>query len=258
MKKYFALCLLPLMALLLVLPGCADSKIETLKKEIAKYNATCPQSLGTLGRIDSVDYDEEGRFIVYNLTVNEDAIEFSDLDGFQERVRPVMPALLSGDDAKKYVELMTDCGVGLKAVYKGSKSGGKVELEIPASEIKEMSENPLSEEESAEMIIKQTVDSNKALCPAAVEEGMTLVDVFDDGSNIVFLCDVDEEIYDMQVLSDNAVEIENEIKSELLGDDMINTTGKYLARANRGIIYRYAGKESGLHIDVTLTPDDFR
>lgn len=39
---------------------------------------------------------------------------------------------------------------------------------------------------------------------------------------------------------------------------MINTTGQYLARANRGIIYRYAGKESGLHIDVTLTPYDFR
>lgn len=258
MKKYFTLCLLPLVALLLVLPGCADSKIETLKKELAKYNATCPQSLGTLGRIDSVDYDEEGRFIVYNLTVNEDAIEFSDLDGFQERVRPVMPALLSGDDAKKYVELMTDCGVGLKAVYKGSKSGGKVELEIPASEIKEMSENPLSEEESAEMIIKQTVDSNKALCPAEIEEGMTLIDVFDDGSNIVFLCDVDEEIYDMQILSDNAAELRNEVKSELLGDQMIHTTGKYLARANRGITYRYAGKESGLHIDVTLTPYDFR
>ena len=108
------------------------------------------------------------------------------------------------------------------------------------------------------MIIKQTIDSNKALCPAEIEEGMTLIDVFDDGSNIVFLCDVDEEIYDMEVLLDNAVEIENEIKSELLGDDMINTTGKYLARADRGIIYRYAGKESGLHIDVTLTPYDFR
>lgn len=47
MKKYFTLCLLTLVALLLVLPGCADSKIETLKKELAKYNATCPQSLGT-------------------------------------------------------------------------------------------------------------------------------------------------------------------------------------------------------------------
>lgn len=258
MKKYFTLCLLTLVALLLVLPGCADSKIETLKKEIAKYNATCPQSLGSLGRIDSVDYDEDGRLIVFNLTVNEDAFGFFDFDGFEEKARPVLPALLSGDDSKKFVELMTDCGVGLKAKYRGSKSGRKVELEIPASDIKEMNENPLTEEESADMIIKQTIDSNKALCPAEIEEGMTLIDVFDDGSNIVFLCDVDEEIYDMQVLSDNAVEIENEIKSELLGDDMINTTGKYLARADRGIIYRYAGKESGLHIDVTLTPYDFR
>lgn len=52
--------------------------------------------------------------------------------------------------------------------------------------------------------------------------------------------------------------LRNEVKSELLGDQMIHTTGKYLARANRGITYRYAGKESGLHVDVTLTPDDFR
>ena len=72
------------MALLLVLPGCADSKIESLKKELARYNATCPQSLGTLGRIDSVDYDEEGRFIVYNLTVNEDDIVFSTLTDFRK------------------------------------------------------------------------------------------------------------------------------------------------------------------------------
>lgn len=32
----------------------------------------------------------------------------------------------------------------------------------------------------------------------------------------------------------------------------------YLAHANRGITYRYAGKNSGLHIDVIFTPGNFR
>lgn len=32
----------------------------------------------------------------------------------------------------------------------------------------------------------------------------------------------------------------------------------YLAHANRGITYRYAGKNSGPHIDVIFTPGNFR
>ena len=247
---------MPLLALIILMSGCTDAKISALKKEIERFNAQCPQDMGAMGKLSGVRYDDGANMLVYEFSVNEDVMDFSDLDGFEERVRPVMPALLSQGDARSFVKVMADCNAGFKAVYKGDKSGKQVEVTIPAADIKEMYEHPLSDEESGEMIVKQTVLNNKAMCPYTEEEVITMVDVFDDGKSVVFLSEIDEDIYNFDNLEDNMKHYDYVLRNELLSDPMVKSTIQYLSRGGRTLVYRYKGVPSGREINLELTTRD--
>ncbi len=251
MKKNFALCLMSVMAVLVILTGCSDPKISALKKEISRINAECPQSIGALGQLDFIKYEEDSNLIVYNFTIN--LADFSGIDNFEEYIRPVMPALLSLPDNEDFVKGLVDCNVGFRAVYKSGKSGRTVEITIPTDEVREMSETPMTQEESSGMIINQVVEYNKALCPYS-EEGITMADVFDDGKSIVILCEVGSDMFDD--ISSNIEYNEFQLKQSILSDRTISATVQLLSRADRTLICRYNDIDIGREADITLSDGD--
>lgn len=91
-----------------------------------------------------------------------------------------------------------------------------------------------------------------------VDEGMTMVDVFDDGKNVVFVYDVDEDIYDIDVMASNYLTMKNEMKSLFKTDAMFKSIGAQVSEAGYGMSYRYKGATSGKYVDVTLTPGELR
>lgn len=260
MKKIFSAMVLPLMAMMLLITGCQDSKIARLKAEINKYDSQCPVDMGMLGSLSGVDFDDEERLIVYKYTVDEDALDTNvdELVDDDDITHEWMAMVFSTGDGKKFAEIMIDAGVGVKAIFKGKRSGTTSTVVLPVAEIKSMLDNPMSADERNARTISVMVDSNKSQCPMEVDEGMTMVDVFDDGKNVVFVYDVDEDIYDIDVMASNYLTMKNEMKSLFKTDAMFKSIGAQVSEAGYGMSYRYKGATSGKYVDVTLTPGELR
>lgn len=253
MKKYFAFFMLPLVAMMLAFTSCGNSKVSQLKKEVNKFNATLPQSLGSLGDITSITFDDKDNLLVMTCMINDDFMTFEDWERTDKKANMrAFKAMFTEYPLKGLGEMLCDVNAGLAIDYKWRRSGDSMRLTISADEIRDVIENPMSEDQKSEAIIDNFITNTLSECPIEVEEGMVIVNVFDDGENVMYICEVDEDLYDMDLIEGSKSEIKSSIKSEMNSDPTMKQVFNALKMANRGIGYRYIGNITGQTVDIIL------
>lgn len=253
MKKYFAFFMLPLMAMMLAFTSCGNSKVSQLKKEVSKFNASLPVSMGSLGDITSITFDENDNMLVMSCMINDDFMTYEDWEKSDKRANMrSFKALLNEYPLKGLGEMLSDVNAGLAIDYQWRQSGKTMRLTLPADEIKETIENPMSEEQKSQAILDTFISGAVAECPSEIEEGIFMVNVFDDGENVVYVFDVDEDIYDMDLMKESAAEIKSNIKANIMSDATFTQLAKNLKVAHRGLEYRYIGNISGETMNIVF------
>lgn len=262
MKKVFTAMFLPLVAVTLMVTGCQNSKVSRLKAEIMRVNDQCPVDMGMMGSLTKVDFDDDNNLIVFEYTIDEEALD-TDVDALVQEDDYEMGKLWLGQafqsgDGKEFADLIIDAGVGVRAELKGTRSWKTATIVIPADEIQAIRDNPISDDERNARMISGLVESNRSQCPLEVDEGMIMVDVIDDGKNVVFVYDVDEDVYDIDEMDSNYLSMKNEMKKLFHTDAMFKAIGAQLSGAGYGMIYRYKGATTGKYVDIKLTASELR
>jgi hypothetical protein len=238
----------------LLLSSCGDSNVARLKKEVDQLNLNCPISLGVVGNLTGASYDDDNSGNVhYSFALSDDLQESLD----DNIVKGSILLSLSGEDenSREFLKLMVDAGAGLDITYRSQQEPRAKDINITAEEIKNRYENPISTAEMYERLYALQLKQQNAACPFEVDNGIMMKTVYDDGSNLVYVGELDEDIYDVEYARDNIGGVRQGIASTF-NDISVKGLIKMLVSMNKWLIYRYIGDESGVAFDVVFTNAD--
>jgi len=258
MKKYFAFGLLPVMLMALLAAGCVDKRVTALKNAVSEFNDELPMSIGSLGDVTSVAYDEEENNIVLDCSVNDDFLTYQDYEKTDKKSNlRAFKVFLTESSMKPLAERLSELNAGMIINYKWQKSGDTNTLAIPGEEIRDALENPMTEEEKSKVIIENFINNSVVNCPMEIEDGITLVNVFDDGGNIVYLCEASQEQHNViGMIEANKDNIKTSMLLGMGSDPTMHQICKALKIAGRGLTYRYVGNITRDSVDITISPDE--
>lgn len=254
MKKL--IFLFSILAITIGMSSCQSVAEQKLKKAIEQANKSCPLDMGMVGQITSMKYDSDTKYVINTVLTDEDVVDLVYLnENKNEAVSAMKLALDQNEDTRKMLKLMTEAGAGMTYIYEGNLSGTICEVSLSPEEIKDLYENPVSEDVKYKMIIKTAVENEGSRCPYTIDEGLEMVSVEDDGENVIYTCSADEELFDMDLMESMKGDLKGSI-AETLNDLSAQDFIKALRQENHGIIYRYVGNKTGKQVDIVFDNDD--
>lgn len=94
-------------------------------------------------------------------------------------------------------------------------------------------------------LLKADIEESNKSCPMDIEEGLTIKKMYMDGDYVIYYVVCDEDVVDMDVLSQNKSKLRRIIKKNLNNaDENIREFKRMCKNANKGIGYKYVGDTS--------------
>ena len=248
MKKVtsLAISLIAMIAFSAIFTSCQKSPVAQIKQDILSLNDECPLIIGDI-QISSFGFDDEKNLVITNAVISDDAMFNVIQNNYASKSK-----IIKNFDADLINELVQN-DIGMAYTYTNANNPNETkEISMTATEIKNIIDNPIPDEE----LILQLIENEKSTFPTKIDEGITIVDALKEGNNAIFICSIDENIYDINTLIDYLRTNKKDFKQELLADPLQKGNFKILKRANTNLIYRYIGDSSQKYIDITITPEE--
>ena len=252
MKK--CLNFLMLLVMTLSLASCGGSD-KVLKAQIESGKKHCPMSLGMAGKLTSMAYDESNREVKFVITLNKQLTDIKDLQADPESARQAMRLALQKGNMKQLLELMVDADASLNITYKNRGSKDEFTLNFSAPELKEILDNPMSEEETNKLLLQNQINSEKRRLPYRIETGLNVVGIEDNGKSLVYKCEVDEDLYDIDEMGKGKDELKENMR-KMMKDPAMRQQAEVLSSLNKGFEYDYIGKTSGKNVVVAFSSQE--
>ncbi len=249
MKKCLNLLMLFVMCVSLAACGGSD---KVLKAQIESGQKHCPMSMGMAGKLTSMTYDESNREVKFVITLNKNFANVKDLQQDPETARQSMRLSLNKGNMKKLLEMMVDADASLNITYKNRGSKDDFSLKFTNAELKEILDNPMSEEETNKLLLHNQVLSEKNRLPYKIDSGLNVVGIDDSGSSLVYKCEVDEDLYDIDEMGNAKDELKENMR-KMMKDPAMRQQAEVLSSLNKGFEYNYVGKTSGKNVTVAFT-----
>lgn len=252
MKK--VLNLLLFVALTLSLAACGGND-RVLKAQIESGQKHCPMNLGIAGKLTSMTYDESSREVTFELSLNKQVMDVNDIKQYPEIARETIRLALSQGDMKKLVYMMADADASLKVIYKNKGSKDEYDITFSADEIKEIKNNPMTEEDTNRLLLQTQLKGEKARLPYKVADGLKMVDINDQGNTVVYTCEVNEDLYDVDDMGNAKEELKEDMR-KMLRDRTMRKQAEILSSLGKGFEYKYVGTTSGKTVNVVFTAEE--
>lgn len=237
--------------LIMITTSCQDVK---LKVAIESANKQCPVEMGEFGKITSIVYD--GQNVVYTFNVDEVYTNIKTLKEHPENLKSSMAIMFQNPtkDVKALLDLVIKCNAGLKMIYIGKDSGDKVECELTTEELKEILNTDISSSQSDLTKLETQIEMANLQFPLKASEEITIEKMLLSNESVIYLCRVDEDAYDINLIKENHDAVKQGIIEELSSKSQPTQLFiKYCTNCNRNIVYRYIGNQSDTQYDVIVT-----
>ena len=234
-----------LCVLMCVFCGCSENKLKTAVEEA---NKKCPQSLGAVGEMSSVVY-EDG-MVVFNFTFDEDFIDIDAVSSNPDMMKTTVMTGMKNEGTNKLFELMVESDASLNLVFKGKTSGKEAKLTFTASEMKEELDKPMPTPEEK---LKAAIASTNEQMPIDSGNGIIMTELVDKGDLVVYMAKVASKEQFKQI-ANTVNEIKNTQRSmfKLMNDPSLKIFFQLIADAGKGLGYSYYVEGNDNHIDVTF------
>lgn len=114
------------------------------------------------------------------------------------------------------------------------------------------------EEKNLSFLKKAILEANDSY-PMNVEEGIIAKKCYLDGEYVMYDYECDEDVIDMDILSQNKSNVKRVIKKNLINADAETLMFKRMCeKANKGIGYKYIGKTSGKAVLIKFSCQDLK
>ena len=171
----------------------SEAKTEAktkLKKELAEANKYCPIDLGMMGVMTSLEYDEQTNEVKAKCLLRDEAFPIELFE--TEDAKDLMKVSLNDETMKANVNLMIEAGAGFVLEFKGSLTGKCVKTKFSLDDLKEVKNNPMSEDDMNREMLKLSLASTNSVLPEDLGNGLIMERVYDGGDNIVYVYIVEE------------------------------------------------------------------
>lgn len=247
---FMLLCSLSL--LMIVMSSCHDAKLKTIV-EIA--NKQCPMDMGEAGKITKITYDGEN--VVYNFSLNEEMANIKALKANPESIKLSMKTMFQNpsSDVKKMFNLMAECNAGLQMIFTGNNSNDKATCELTPEELKEILNTDVDAEKSDMAKLESQLKMANLQFPMKAGEEITIEKVELSDESVIYICRVDEDLCDINLIEENSEDVKQGI-IETLSNKADRPTQLFIKsclNCNRNIVYRYIGNQSETQYDVVIS-----
>lgn len=250
-KQVYSLLML---AICLMMFGC-DRANQALKAQIESGKRHCPMSLGMAGKLTDMSYNDDNREVNFVVTLNKQVTDVKILQDDPESARNAMKFAFQKGDMKKLLKMMVDADASLNITYKNRGSKDEFNLGFTANQLKEIYDNPMSEEETNKLLLQNQINSEKKRLPYKIERGLNVTGIEDNGSALVYTCEVDEDLYDIDEMGNSKEELKGNMR-QMMKDPAMRQQAEVLASLGKGFEYDYIGKSSGKKVIVAFTKED--
>ncbi|MDE6755461.1 MAG: hypothetical protein K2J82_12755 [Muribaculaceae bacterium] len=240
-----------LLVMVLALAGCGAND-RMLKAQIENGKKHCPISLGMAGKLTSMSYDDSNREVKFVITLNKQVSDIKNLQADPESARQTMRLALQKGNMKQLLEMMVDAEASLNITYKNKGSKEEFVLNFSSEELKNILDNPMTEEETNKLMLQTQINSEKNRLPYKIEKGLNVVGIEDNGSSLVYVCEVDEDLYDIDEMGKAKEELKDNMR-KMMKDRAMRQQAEILSSLNKGFEYKYVGKTSGKNVIVAFS-----
>ena len=236
-----------------VMASCAGD--TALKQQIESGKKHCPMNLGMAGQLTSMSYNDKDHEVDFVITLNKQVTDIKDLEADPEVAKQSMRLALSKGDMNKLLKMMVDADASLKITYKNRGSKDDFSLTFPATDLKQIYDNPMEEKDVNKMLLDNQVKGERRRLPYSVDRGLKVTDIQDNGANLVYICEVDENLYEVDQMTEAKDELKENMK-DMLKDRTMRKQAEILASLDKGFEYQYVGKQSGKTVTVSFSAQE--
>lgn len=256
--KHLSLIAVLLFALV-SMTSCENGNVTKLKKEIAVANAACPICYGIGGDLLSIKYHEKDNIVLMYYSVNEEYGSHMFLKKNKENMLRQFRLMLSNKEAQQLVKDMVNAKSGITVIYKTPTTGKTTKLSLSYEELMDIKDNPLSDNEIKRQAIENKVAIENSGCPTKQDEGMYLTKVAIVDDNVVYYCEIDEDLFNVKEMKKAQPEMKEGIREYLIQsrrDPTMQRELQLLISLGMGFQYRYYGSKSKDYVDVIFTSEE--
>lgn len=248
-KHWFLFCLMA--ALMFATSSC--NKSDHLREQVELLNSQCPITAVEDMEIVAVTYEED--VVEIKCEVNENLVSVQKIKENKDLFRrngQMMITNSTGSFADLIKELKK-AGAGLKMTYHGRQSDETISLTFTSEEIEKASEIKDSDKNPEDLLDSQ-IQMTNIQCPMTVDEVTTMVGLTKDDKYVIYQMSIDDNQVDMRLLGQNAAELKQEIKSNLLNSSDPSLDGflRVVKETKRGVCYLYTGANTKIQKKVII------
>ncbi len=248
-----------LLIALVSLTGCENENVKKLRHEIAVANASCPISYGIGGDLLSVKYQEKENNVLLYYSINEEYASHIFLKNNRDNMMKQFRLMLADREAQEMLKVIVNANAGITVILKTPSTGKTVKFSLSNEDLKEIENTPLSDMEIKRQALENKVAIENAGCPTKQDEGMSMTKVALVDDNLVYYCEIDEELVNFKEMKKSQSEMKDGIREYLIQSRRDPTMQKELqliTSLGMGFQYRYYGSKSKDYVDVIFTPEE--
>ncbi len=242
-----------LLGIALAFASCSKTKLQIL---LEAANKECPVSMGLLGEISSITYEDNTVF--FNYEINEDIVNIDILESNAETLKAnaIIALQNSTGETKELMAEIKNAGAGLSLAFKGKQSGKTTTFELTPEEIATIGSTSAADSDPAVQLEALLKSANMQL-PREDGPGMVSESATVEGDYVVYTLKVDEDIHSIQELNAQKKQIKDNIKNMFANPDLVMQQEIAIYKnAGKGLIYKYVGNQSGETCVVEIDADE--
>jgi hypothetical protein len=259
MKKVF-LAFMMVLSLSVMFVSCDKStaKKMLLKQEIEKAQRQMPIKLGVIGEITNITYENDN--VTFSYLVDEKFTDKSIFEGDLNVVKDnFVCVMVRNSSTRKLVSAIVDAKASLTFSYKGKKTGKTASVTVSNEELANADNLDISAEKAAQMLIDNTVNSERSNMPVNLEPGVSITDSFWEGNVLVYVITMDGKMFSVNILDSlDKDALRTASKNQLKSSPSVQSFIQAMVALNKTITYRYQVEGHDKHIDVTFSNVDMK
>lgn len=256
MKKLIYLTVMTIM--IVSMTACGGDKAESkLKQSIEEAQSDLPLDLGMLGDLTDLKYDESDKSVKMYMTLNENIMSVEAMKENSANMKKMFKLGMSGEGPRELIKMIADAGASLSVRYKGGNSGKTLELTVSNSELQDILNTDLAEEDKNRMMLEGSVANFNASCPINLGSGLVAKSASLEGNDVIYVYEADEEVLDLGMMRLNEDNIRKELVKQF-GDPSVKNDLSMMASAGCDVVYRYVGDTSGDMFEFRFTNSELK
>lgn len=237
-----------------------ENSIET---QIERANRDCPIPIANgVGQVSSIKL--ENNFLTYYINYKSGHTNIEAFRSKPDATRDMfylsfVAMQAQGSHVEKMISALLKKNIGLRIII-ADGAENRFQSDLTPAYISEMSNRvKLSPSEALHDALMLKIQTENDGFPIQAEDGMIITGMSLEDNNIVVLAELDENLYDINLLKEASYDFGYSLLEEANnGDPELGAMFDLCKISHTGLIYRMKGKQSSHYCDMEISSDEIR